>query len=110
VGVRLQHRHPRLRRLNEPAGCRWTNSSAPAITGPLGMKDTQFYLPAGQRRAPGGGIRERTDGKIVRARPTARAARGITSTARTRVFAGGAGAIVDGARLRALPRNDPSRR
>ena len=33
---------------------------ASRITGPLGMKDTGFFLPPDQRAAPGGGLRQRT--------------------------------------------------
>ena len=54
------------------------------ITGPLGMKDTQFFLPPAQRAAAGRGLRERHATARSRARRTVREARAPTSTVRAR--------------------------
>ena len=79
------------------------------ITGPLGMKDTQFFLPPAQRDRLAAVYSSGADGTIVaRAGGTegagplrGRAAQELRRRRRT---------AVDGARLRALPRDDPQRR
>ena len=53
------------------------------ITGPLGMPDTMFYLPAEKARPARGRVRQRPDGKIVKA-PEGPAARVTTSKVRAR--------------------------
>ena len=79
------------------------------ITGPLGMKDTQFFLPPAQRARLAAVYSSGSDGTIMRAPDGARG-QGAYVDGPRKSFAGGAGPAVDGARLRALPRNDPPRR
>ena len=54
------------------------------ITEPLGMKDTQFFLPPRAARSAGGGVCERQRRPHHACARRARKARGITSTARAR--------------------------
>jgi CubicO group peptidase (beta-lactamase class C family) len=62
------------------------------ITGPLGMKDTQFYLPAGQRERRAAVYGSGPDGKIVRAPDGARG-QGHYVDGPHKSFAGGAGLL-----------------
>ena len=62
------------------------------ITGPLGMKDTQFYLPAGQRERLAAVYGSGPDGKIVRAPDGARG-QGHYIDGPHKSFAGGAGLL-----------------
>jgi CubicO group peptidase (beta-lactamase class C family) len=62
------------------------------ITGPLGMKDTQFYLPAGQRERLAAVYGSGPDGKVVRAPDGARG-QGHYIDGPHRSFAGGAGLL-----------------
>jgi CubicO group peptidase (beta-lactamase class C family) len=62
------------------------------ITGPLGMKDTQFYLPAGQRERLAAVYGSGPDGKIVRAPDGARG-QGHYVDGPHKSFAGGAGLL-----------------
>jgi CubicO group peptidase (beta-lactamase class C family) len=62
------------------------------ITGPLGMKDTQFYLPAAQRDRLAAVYGSGSDGKIVRAPEGARG-QGHYVDGPKRSFAGGAGLL-----------------
>jgi CubicO group peptidase (beta-lactamase class C family) len=62
------------------------------ITGPLGMKDTQFFLPAGQRERLASVYGSGSDGKIVRAPDGARG-QGHYVDGPKRSFAGGAGLL-----------------
>jgi len=62
------------------------------ITGPLGMKDTQFYLPAGQRERLAAVYGSGPDGKVVRAPDGARG-QGHYIDGPHKSFAGGAGLL-----------------
>jgi CubicO group peptidase (beta-lactamase class C family) len=62
------------------------------VTGPLGMKDTQFYLPAGQRERLAAVYGSGPDGKIVRAPDGARG-QGHYIDGPHKSFAGGAGLL-----------------
>jgi CubicO group peptidase (beta-lactamase class C family) len=62
------------------------------ITGPLGMKDTQFFLPAGQRDRLAAVYGSGSDGKFVRAPEGARG-QGHYVDGPRRSFAGGAGLL-----------------
>jgi len=62
------------------------------ITGPLGMKDTQFYLPAAQRDRLAAVYSSGSDGKITRAPDGARG-QGHYVDGPHRSFAGGAGLL-----------------
>jgi CubicO group peptidase (beta-lactamase class C family) len=62
------------------------------ITGPLGMKDTQFYLPVGQRQRLAAVYRIGTDGKILRA-PDGPRGQGAYVDGPRKSFAGGAGLL-----------------
>ena len=62
------------------------------ITGPLGMKDTQFFLPAAERQRLAAVYRIGTDGKIVRA-PDGSRGQGAYVDGPRRSFAGGAGLL-----------------
>ena len=62
------------------------------ITGPLGMKDTQFYLPANQRERLAAVYASGRDGKIVRA-PDGPKGQGNYVDGPRRSFAGGAGLL-----------------
>jgi CubicO group peptidase (beta-lactamase class C family) len=62
------------------------------ITGPLGMKDTQFYLPASQRERLAAVYTAGPDGKVVRAPDGARG-QGHYVDGPHRSFAGGAGLL-----------------
>ena len=81
------------------------------ITGPLGMKDTQFYLPPAQRDrlAAVYGSNAASD---VQDLPRARRAAGTGQLRRRSAaqFRRRRRAALDGARLRAIPRGDPPRR
>jgi CubicO group peptidase (beta-lactamase class C family) len=62
------------------------------ITGPLGMKDTQFFLPANQRERLAAVYASGSDGKIVRA-PDGPKGQGNYVDGPRRSFAGGAGLL-----------------
>lgn len=62
------------------------------ITGPLGLKDTQFFLPAGQRDRLAAVYASDADGKIIRAPDGARG-QGHYVDGPRRSFAGGAGLV-----------------
>jgi CubicO group peptidase (beta-lactamase class C family) len=62
------------------------------ITGPLGMKDTQFFLPANQRDRLAAVYSSGSDGKIVRA-PEGPKGQGHYVNGPRRSFAGGAGLL-----------------
>jgi CubicO group peptidase (beta-lactamase class C family) len=62
------------------------------ITGPLGMKDTQFFLPADQRERLAAVYMHGSDGKIVRA-PDGPRGQGAYVDGPRRSFAGGAGLL-----------------
>src|SRR6267143_2030576 len=62
------------------------------ITGPLGMKDTQFFLPANQRDRLAAVYASGSDGKIVRA-PDGPKGQGNYVDGPRRSFAGGAGLL-----------------
>jgi len=62
------------------------------ITGPLGMKDTQFFLPANQRERLAAVYASGSDGKIVRA-PDGPKGQGSYVDGPRRSFAGGAGLL-----------------
>ena len=62
------------------------------ITGPLGMKDTRFYLPASDRDRLAAGYSSGADGKIVRA-PDGPRGQGDYVDGPRRSFAGGAGLL-----------------
>ena len=62
------------------------------ITGPLGMKDTQFFLPASQRQRLAAVYASGSDGKIVRA-PDGPKGQGNYVDGPRRSFAGGAGLL-----------------
>jgi CubicO group peptidase (beta-lactamase class C family) len=62
------------------------------ITGPLGMKDTQFFLPAAQRDRLAAVYGNGSDGKIVRA-PEGSKGQGQYVDGPRRSFAGGAGLL-----------------
>ena len=79
------------------------------ITAPLGMKDTQFFLPPAQTRSPCRGVRQRR-GWEVRARAEHVARPGILCGWSAPKLCRRRGAAVDDARLRALPRGDAPRR
>ena len=80
------------------------------ITGPLGMKDTQFFLPAGAaRRGWRRCTRADADGKIVRA-PDGAQGQGALRRRSAQELRRRRRPAVHGARLRALPRDDPQRR
>jgi CubicO group peptidase (beta-lactamase class C family) len=62
------------------------------ITAPLGMKDTQFFLPAGERERLAAVYSSGPDGKITRA-PDGPKGQGDYVTGPRRSFAGGAGLL-----------------
>ena len=62
------------------------------ITGPLGMKDTHFFLPAGQRERLAAVYGSGSDGKIVRA-PEGSKGQGHYVDGPRKSFAGGAGLL-----------------
>jgi CubicO group peptidase (beta-lactamase class C family) len=62
------------------------------ITGPLGMKDTQFFLPPAQRARLAAVYTHGTDGKIVRA-PDGPRGQGAYVDGPRKSFAGGAGLL-----------------
>jgi CubicO group peptidase (beta-lactamase class C family) len=62
------------------------------ITGPLGLKDTQFYLPAAQRTRLAAVYSSGADGKIARA-PDGSKGQGHYVDGPHRSFAGGAGLL-----------------
>src|SRR5919199_200413 len=62
------------------------------ITGPLGLKDTRFFLPAEQRDRLAAGYASRTDGTIERAPDGARG-QGHYVDGPKRSFSGGAGLL-----------------
>ena len=82
---------------------------ATRITGPLGMKDTHFFLPADAARAPGDGVCERPR-RQDRARAGRRARPGALRRRPAQELRRRRRPALDGARLRALPRDDPQRR
>jgi CubicO group peptidase (beta-lactamase class C family) len=80
---------------------------AERITGPLGMKDTQFFLPAGQRDRLATVYASEMDGTIVRAPDSARG-QGHYVDGPRRSFSGGAGLLStarDYARFLEMTRN-----
>ena len=87
------------------AGRRSTRSSRSRITGPLGMKDTQFFLPAEQRDRLAAVYTIGADGKIARA-PDGAARAGHLRRRSAQELRGRRRPAVDGARLRALPGDD----
>jgi CubicO group peptidase (beta-lactamase class C family) len=62
------------------------------ITGPLGMKDTQFFLPAGERQRLAAVYSIGSDGRIVRA-PDGPRGQGAYVDGPRKSFAGGAGLL-----------------
>ena len=84
VGLRLQHRHPRLRRRAGVRHAARSSSSSTRITGPLGHEGHALLLPAGAARS---GSRPCTGAETTAgscARPTGRRGRATTSTGRAR--------------------------
>lgn len=78
------------------------------ITAPLGMKDTQFFLPADQRQRLAAVYSSGTDGRIVRA-PEGPRGQGSYVDGPRRNFAGGAGLLStarDYSRFLEMIRND----
>ena len=80
------------------------------ITAPLGMKDTQFFLPPDQKDAAGRGLCAAPRTARPSAHPKARAARAHYVDGPRRNFAGGAGLTVHRPRLREVPGDDSQRR
>ena len=79
------------------------------ITGPLGLKDTRFFLPAAERERLAAVYASGPEGKIVRAAGRFEG----TGTLRGRSaqeLRGRRGSYLHGARLRALSGDDPQRR
>ena len=74
-----------------------------------GMKDTQFFLPPAQRDRLAAVYASGADGKIVRA-PDGAARAGALRRRSAQELRRRRGPAVDGARLRAVPRDDPQRR
>ncbi len=81
---------------------------AERITTPLGLKDTRFFLPAGERERLATVYSTGPDGTIVRA-PEGPSGQGHYVDGPRKSFSGGAGLLVDRAGLRALPRDDAQR-
>ena len=73
------------------------------ITGPLGMKDTYFYLPPEKKRPPRGGLRQR-QGRQGRAPARRRARPGPLRRRTAHELLGRRGPRLHGARLRHVPR------
>ena len=84
---------------------RSTRSCATRITGPLGMKDTQFFLPPDQRDRLAAVYTIGADGKIARA-PDGPRGQGTYVEGPRRELRRRRRPVVDGARLRAVPRDD----
>jgi CubicO group peptidase (beta-lactamase class C family) len=79
------------------------------ITGPLGLADTQFYLPPAQKERLTTVYGVNKDGKIERA-PNGKPGQGDYVEGPRVAFSGGGRAALDRARLRPLPPDDAERR
>ena len=104
VRLRLQHRHPRLhRRARVRHAARRVHPHA--HHGPLGMKDTHFFLPPAERGSPRGGV-HRWTGRQDRARARHVARAGPLRRRSAEELRWRRRAALDRARLRAVSRDD----